>query len=137
MEEGMITARTNGRASAVDKAAKQLRILALSKDDGDFLSSEEDMYFASRPVSLSVSRMAALCDEFLAECLARGRFASRYFALIRSIASVWYRCMERMISKRWSQKRAGNRPRGQTSQNKYAANLSKPVPAEPGYRPRI
>jgi len=79
--------------SAVDEAAKQLRIYALSKEDGEFLGSEEDMierlgvsrptlrqasarvvqeslvtikrgvgggYFASRPGSLSVSRMAAL-----------------------------------------------------------------------------
>lgn len=79
--------------SAVDEAANQLRIYALSKDDGEFLGSEEDMidrlkvsrptlrqasarvvqenlvaikrgvgggYFAARPGSLSVSRMAAL-----------------------------------------------------------------------------
>jgi len=84
---------TANSVSAVDAAAKELRIYALSKDDGEFLGSEEDMigrlgvsrptlrqasarvvqeslitikrgvgggYFAARPGSLSVSRMAAL-----------------------------------------------------------------------------
>ncbi|MDG6079864.1 FadR family transcriptional regulator [Erythrobacter litoralis] len=85
--------REAGAASAVDEAAKKLRIFALSKQDEEFLGSEEDMidllkvsrptlrqasarvvqenlikikrgvgggYFATRPGSLSVSRMAAL-----------------------------------------------------------------------------
>lgn len=85
--------RAKNGTSAVDKAAKELRILAFSKEEGTFLGSEEDMidrlqvsrptlrqasarvvqenlvsikrgvgggYFAARPGSLSVSRIAAL-----------------------------------------------------------------------------
>ncbi|AIT80053.1 FadR/GntR family transcriptional regulator [Novosphingobium pentaromativorans] len=93
MSEVKSKPRKIGGASLVDEAAKKLRILALSREHGEFLGSEEEMierlqvsrptlrqasarvvqenlvsikrgvgggYFASRPGSLSVSRMAAL-----------------------------------------------------------------------------
>ena len=43
MKEAKTKGRKSGATSAVDEAAKQLRIFALSKDDGEFLGSEEDM----------------------------------------------------------------------------------------------
>lgn len=93
MSEAKSKRSKSNAVSAVDAAAKELRIFALSKEDGEFLGSEEDMierlgvsrptlrqasarvvqenlvsikrgvgggYFAARPGSLSVSRMAAL-----------------------------------------------------------------------------